>query len=379
MISNVTTQIPATIPSLASLFSSRLPHDSGLYGNRDHLASEETTLAEVLAGAGYRTMAVAYGVPSQGRGLEQGFHQYNGASPEPGNLPSVGFGTADEVSGRVEDWFSGETEEPFFGWIHFWDPHQDYSPPPPYDSMHGGSSDGLSSMVQFSDVFRREIELGPEELASSLALYDGEISFVDREIGKVLARLEQSGLTERTIVVLAADHGEDFYEHHRYIGHGRFLYEAGLHVPTILSGPHIPAGSVVEGDARLIDLAPTLLKLLDVPMPDSFEGRSFAGSLAGGGIERSLPTFSLLEDGSMMTRRDGWKLAVHRQTSTMELFDLMADPGERKNLADDATAKRQEMEESLRSWAKAFSDEATRPRNLPSEFEKRLRALGYID
>jgi choline-sulfatase len=249
-------------------------------------------------------------------------------------------------------------------------------------ALFGADRSGYFRMGQFSRIYREGVDLTPAELANSRALYDAEIAYVDREVGRILDRLdrlERAGLAGRTLVVFAADHGEDFYEHHRYIGHGRFLYESALRVPMILAGPGVPEGRVVEGTVRTIDLAPTALRLLGLEPPESFEGRSFAGALGGGEVAPPGKTFSLLEDGSMMVRDGRWKLAVHRQTSTVELYDTADDPGERddREAADDSV--RVALEEELRRWARSFADEASAPRELPKEFEERLRALGYID
>jgi len=379
IVAGAATSIPATIPSLSSLHSSSPPSKQGLFGNRDVLSPDATTLAETLRDAGYATEAIAYGIPSQGRGLEQGFLRFNGASPDEGTLPSVGFGDASEVAERFAGWIADPPAGPFFLWVHFWDPHQDYTPPAEYAALFGGRRDGYSKMAQFSDVFHGTVDLPPGEVANSLALYDGEIAYVDEKIGAILDAVDRAGLTGRTVVAFAADHGEDFYEHHRYIGHGRFLCESAIRIPMILAGPNVAPGGVVDGPVRIIDLAPTLLRLLGVERPAAFRGRSFAGSLSGGTVQSPGPVFSLLEDGSMMVRTDRWKLAVHRQTSTVELYDFASDPGERVNLeaVEDSTGKA--LEGELRKWALTFADKAAAPRKLPKEFEERLRALGYID
>lgn len=379
LVAGAATRIPATIPSLGALLSSTAPYRLGLYGNKDVLRPGAVTLAEALSAAGYATEAITFGVPSQRRGLEQGFQRYNGAEAGSGEVSPAGFAAAEEALALFERWADEAPAGPFFLWVHFWDPHQDYTPPAEMAALFGADRSGYSRMGQFSRIYREAVELTPAELANSRGLYDAEIAYVDRQVGRMFERLDRAGLAGKTLVVFAADHGEDFYEHHRYVGHGRFLYESALRIPMVLAGPGVPEGRVVEGTVRTIDLAPTVLRLLGLDPPDSFEGRSFAGALDGGEVAPPGKVFSLLEDGSMMVRDGRWKLVVHRQTSTVELYDTVDDPGERNDREATDDSVRAALEEDLRQWARRFAEEASAPRELPREFEERLRALGYID
>lgn len=379
-----------TKPSVASLLTSLYPnrHRVLLESPADRLADDLLTLPEVLQAAGYRTAAISRNPHIQpGTGFSQGFGDFRG---RPGwiwsdNNALVALDAVDFLRGTRRD-------RPFFLYVHFLDPHDPFIPPP---RCRGAFVEGLSSThpdVQAGRVFRLLDEddgerlrapLARSDLAYLIALYDAEICAVDAAIGSMLDELERSDLAQRTLVVVTADHGEGFLEHDR-LRHGYDLYDEAIRVPLIL---HVPgAAPRVEGEAivQQIDLAPTLLDVLGVPIPSSFEGRSFAPLLEGAEPER--PAIAVAETAWRGLRRRAlrtadWKLVVDHADGSVELYDLHSDPGEHR----DVSAERPEIAERLAAQLiesagplREPEDEALLPAGGP-ELEEALRRLGYLE
>ena len=206
-----TSVTPLTLPAHGSLFTGRFPPSHGVRGNGGFFAdADHTTLAEVLRERGFQTggFVGAYVLDSTW-GLDQGFDTYL----DEFDAPTVTWRShghlqrrADEVIDSALAWLDHAASSRFFAWLHFYDPHAPYEPPEPYATMHADEP------------------------------YVGEIGFVDAQIGRVLAFLDQRGLVDRTIVVAVGDHGESLGEHGERT-HGFFIYESALRVPFIVRTP----------------------------------------------------------------------------------------------------------------------------------------------
>ena len=235
---------------------------------------------------------------------------------------------------------------------------------------------------------------GDEDLS---ALYAGELAFVDREVGRLLDGLAERGILDECIVVLTADHGETFWEHGDFWHHGAWVYETNVHVPLLVRLPDgRGAGGVVQRPVSAIDLFPTLLELLEVPLPEPAPGLSLVGAIDGEEppvraifTEATQPTKGV-EDrfkwGNQLKtkaiRRGRWKLIQAPYLQYEELFDLAADPAERNNLLLQSTPEIQQRYASLRRELDAWREQED---CLPSDFNsrqmegvmKRLAELGY--
>ena len=232
-------QVPLTLPSHSTIFTGRYPASHGVRHNGIYrLRESETTLAKRLKSAGYATAAfVGAFVVNRGFGLEQGFDTYDdvGVDRFQGGRDQVfeAQRTADEVNARVFDWLDRRKGSgPVFLWVHYYDPHEPYEPPEKAGRTLEGSG------------------------------YDREISYVDACFGDLVDRLRAAGLYDRSVVVVAGDHGEGLGEHGERT-HGLFLYDAALRVPLLIRAPGIvPAGARIGGPVELADVAPTVLDLL---------------------------------------------------------------------------------------------------------------------
>ncbi len=351
--------VPLTLPSHASLLSGLLPPHHGLRNNGAGALPEGTaTLATVLAGGGYRTGAfVGAFVLDRRFGLTRGFEVYDDEVPRD---PRAGISLEAERPGReVLDralaWLGREDPRPFFLWIHLYDAHAPYRPPPAWAVRHPGRP------------------------------YAGEISEVDEQVGRVLAELDRRGLAKRTVIAVAADHGEGLGEHGE-LTHGLLLYEPTLHVPLLLAAPGRLRPRVVETPVSLVDLAPTLAgllgKALPAPATGSLDGRDLSGVLLAGGepaaadvyAETRYPAIFGWSPLAALRRRDLKYIAAPRP----ELYDLRRDPREAADLMARSPAAAAQGFAARLAEIEAGAFAAPRPAAPDAETRARLASLGYV-
>jgi arylsulfatase A-like enzyme/Flp pilus assembly protein TadD len=339
---------PLTLPSHASILTGLYPPHHGVrYNGISRLDPSFETLTERLRDGGYATGAVVGSyVLAAKYGLDQGFAHYDDdtrSRGDPAERP------ASEVSDGALAWLAG-AERPFFLWVHYYDPHERYAPPEPFASRFAGRP------------------------------YDGEIAYVDSELGRLLAALAARGELDETLIAVTADHGESLGEHAE-ITHSYTLYDAVLAVPLVFRGPGVPAGRVVEGVVRTVDVAPTLSALLGLAPSGESDGADlsplWSGSrTAADGIAFAETLATRLEHGwsplFAIRTRDHHYVRAPRP----ELYDLALDPGQvrSRTLSDPARASAldREIERILADDLGNSEERADR------ETRDRLRALGYL-
>ena len=357
LFENCYSPAPLTLPAHCSIFTGRWPLAHGVRNNGSYtLPADETTLAEALSAAGYDTAALVAAYVLKGKyGLDQGFAWYEdrlGAGEKPGD-PDAEI-TAERVYAKFRDWLQRPRNGPFFLWVHLYDPHKPYAPPPEFLQAAGNDP------------------------------YRGEVTCADHAVGRMLADLRARGLLEKTLVVATGDHGEGFGEHGER-GHGIFCYEESVRVPLVFSGAGLARRALrVVQRARLIDVMPTVLELLGVPRPGSCQGASLAGLLAGKEEKGLRPV--LLE--SLYGRElNNWApltaLISGRQKYISlprpELYDLAADPGERDNLVLRRNVEARRLDNELAEFAAAHRGSgAAAGRALDPGERRKLEALGYV-
>jgi arylsulfatase A-like enzyme len=373
--------VPATAPSVATLFTSRLPHRHGVRVNGLlRLRDEATTLAEVLSAAGFRTGAVVSSFVLDPRfGLAQGFASFDAdftrsvLTKERAGFPFQGRKhpdfeqRADEATDKALAWLratrAADGSAPFFLLVHYFDPHWPYAPP-------------------------------PEHLGDGHP-YDGEVAWTDVQLGRLLAGLRELGVYDAALVAVVGDHGEILDPGPGGSRHGGRIEDVVLHVPLVVRPPGgLARGMRVAAPVGLVDLAPTLLALLGLPPEPAFEGRSFAGLLAGDAAPpREVLPFETLYwkleagGGPVLTGARGYGLKyVRREIGgrvVEELYDTAADPAEARNLlaagagAGPGAPDVARLREAARAAAGGGADtSAALP--LDPASEERLRSLGYL-
>ena len=343
---------PLTLPAHCSLFTGLFPPAHGVRDNADPpLSPDHTTLAETLRAQGFRTGAfVGSAVLDADRGLAQGFDHYAGVADI--GVPvrtAAARRRADEVITDAIRWIDGVDGSRFFLWAHLYDPHRPYDPPEPFRS-------------RYTDP------------------YIGEIAFADSQIGRLLDALDRRRLLDRTIVVVAGDHGESLGDHGER-DHGIFVYESTLHVPLIIRAPHVPSRRIA-GVVRLVDVMPTVLDLLRVDS-GPVDGVSLTAIMRGEARDVELDAYSE----SLYPRRFGWSslraLRAGRykliDAPRPELYDLERDPFEQRNIYDERRPLAAALARRLGTFGGALAPGRSASAATPSdEVRQRLASLGYI-
>lgn len=352
---------PITLPSHASIMTGTYPFVHRVRNNGRYLADDgNETLAERLKAAGYTTGAeVGAFVLDAIWGLNQGFDSYRRSKEEAAvaapleEVPESQSVPADDVCDRAVEWLSRHGEDRFFLWVHFFDPHVPYDPPGRFAR-------------QYSDA------------------YLGEIAFVDEQVGRLIAHLRETGVADRTVVVVVSDHGEGRGDHGE-LTHVYYVYDSTMRVPLIFWCPSlIPGGRVVGGLARTVDIAPTVLDLLGAKglahsqgasLLPRIEGRRDATRVAYGESASARDSFGYARLRTLWA--DGWKY-IHAPKP--ELYDLSRDPGETQNAVTRFPERVAAMRERLRVVIvdAGRSTGAADASRLDADAVERLAALGYV-
>jgi len=337
---------PWTKPSVASLFTSRLPSDHGAEDYTSRMRDEGDTLAAVFRAAGYRTAAFGCNGwvfrPSfnLGRGFEEFVYVRDGRDYERVD--------ARAVTSEALDWLERNYTEPFLLYVHSIDPHEPYSPPDgrerlfhprPYRGTLDGSLEGPGTHTT-----RAPDEVDAADLAWLHALYDGELHANDEEVGRLVRRLRALGVWDETTFVVTADHGDEFLEHGDW-SHGKTVYQEVVHVPLVLKPPASLdlAPAAVDAPVSLLDLAPTLCELAGLdPGSTTFAGRSLVPLVRGEetGLDRPL-AIELRRARRVVlgVRRGPWKYVAELSPEPgEELYHLASDPREERSVLDELPA-----------------------------------------
>ena len=350
------TVAPVTLPSHATIFTGLTPPSHGIRDNSEYkLAPRHVTLAETLGEAGYETAAFLSAFVLDARfGLDQGFDVYDDRLSTEAAYGDLAERDGTEVTNAAIRWLEKRSSDaPFFMWVHYFDPHHPYTPPP-------GQAQRFAS-----------------------APYDGEIAAMDRQIGRLLATLDERELRDETLVVVVADHGESLGEHDEAT-HGMLIYESVMHVPLILSCPALVQGAHVVDDVVVstTDVTPTVLDLLGIDDGAERDGLSLLEATQQ--PDRTVYMEALtpyLESGWSPLyglRRHGDK---YIEAPRREYYDLNADPTEWNNLYGSSNAKAGEslVDDLTRRLAEAppVEGSAESRQELEPEALAMLESLGY--
>ena len=366
----INSQIPITLPSHVSLFTSTYPFMTGIEENGEVLPSGAITLATVLRSHGYHTAAFIGGYFLARRfGFNQGFDLYD--SPFDSRRLERALDLkrpAAEVTKSAEGWLAANSDRPFFVFVHLFDLHQPYDPPARFERLAAKSE------------------------------YDAELAYVDDSLGAFFTFLSEKGIYQRTLLVLLSDHGESLGEHGEHT-HGFFIYQSTLHVPLIIHWPTSGLSSArgtdlsqaaptayparVNSPAGLVDVAPTVLQALGITRPSSFAGRSLIPLLHGAAnAEREVygestyghDKFGWAALGSL--RIGDYKFI---QAPKPELYNLAQNPGETHNLYSTDKSLALSYSDRLAGFRARYRAQTSNAGNPVSpEVLERLRSLGYL-
>ena len=386
---------PQTLPSHTSIFTGLHPRTHKAISHESVVADEVTTLAEILKDRGYRTTAfISSHVLDSKYGLNQGFDRYWQVNQvmRPKQREIAQQRGLDPTTNEVLSWLEENASTRFFAWIHWFHPHRPYAPPLELRPRFVGDylGDANSSTEFLMNVWRDEIDLPAEDVRYLSQLYDGEIAFTDEQVGRVLDALNVLGISDKTIIVLTADHGEMLYEHEFYFGHDIALYEECIMIPLIVSHPGLGVTPKrLPGLVQSIDIFPTLLGFLGIGCPAGTEGKSLEPLVIGAETRTAEYAFSEtfpFPEKAMprhAVRTEGRKL-IWRETKegilTKHFYDLGADPGEMSDIMADEPEAGRTLDRTLYEWTKA---DGLHPAPIPTAKEagriQILRSLGYLE
>lgn len=389
---NAQAQTSWTRTAVTSIFTGLNPQTHRVNGRRDALAQSLDTLAERLQAVGFQTEGIiTNGNIEASFGLDQGFDGYRRLR-EVGSRVEV-HKLSDQLNEWAFWWLDSErdAERPFFLYLHATDPHAPYTPREPFRSRFAAGVDPrLGELDQLRPILSGKQEAEPGMERQLIDLYDAEIAFNDHQFGRLLTKLRELDLYDSTLIILLSDHGEEFLDHGGW-EHGQTLYREQLDIPLVIKLPQSDAaGRRITTVARQVDVLPTLLDYLELPLPNLLDGRSLLPAIAGREapwmpiVSYAMVALDQREIESALAR--GWKLIENRSESTElaaeEFFDLRRDPTEEHDLVQQSDFAVSYLRQTLRTLDLAQSlrrVDSPEQVELGEELEERLRALGYLN
>jgi len=391
VFNNVISPSSWTTPSMVSLFTSVYPINHGIIKgfakgreihNQKVFSDDIITLAELLKANGYETFGAASNLHlSEKFGFARGFDNYK-------CLP---WQTAPQVNRVVYSWESQiKNSGKFFLWIHYFDPHHPLTPRTPWIEHY--TSHELTQQLNLSNKSSDYIQLNiprlrKEALSNLVALYDSDINYVDLHIGELIKNFE---LEENTLIIITADHGEEFFEHGQF-GHGKNLFQETINIPLIIKLPHHDKKETIDEYVNLVDIMPTIIDILNINPPEQLLGKSV--------LEKQGLFFRLMQ---ILTNREidnygfaeldrkevlkailtpEWKYIYNYKNKTGQLYNIKLDPHELNNLADKKTKECTKLKGQLLSWVASSKTYPVKSQlfEISQEEKEKLEAMGYLD
>ena len=387
-----------TLASHASIFSGLYPSAHGAVGARSRLDDGVVTLAEILSEAGYQTAGFATG-PYLGRrhNLNKGFEHYDDS------VATVGLsgGAHDDVTTPLLEPLvskflssSRDRKRPLFFFAYLWDPHYDYIPPPPFDTMFVDSEAEQISVSRYESSNIVDAGISDAELRYVESQYDGEIRFTDEYLGRFFDLLRNQGLWEDSLIVITADHGEEFFDHGQK-GHKRTLYVESVHVPLLIKFPKSVRTGRDDRLVSLVDLFPTILEAAGIESDAIHQGVSLLKTDPE--TDRSiffelLSTFYHRRGGGQEIEKEEhewWgvrqgddKLLLLPSENRVELYRTRLDPTEQLNVAIENSELVALLKGKIDDWKRESRSLGGTRQPIEADLDQdqleRLRALGYI-
>ncbi len=394
---------PWTIPSVYSLLTSRRPHEIGMTGQGSYRLGDDVIRLPQLLPAGFESRAVVTNIFGASKwGSWKGFDGVESADVASVvgdtlirgmvlprlllGLRPLHYAYTEAVAADVTDRGIRQLEQlagsSFLLWLHYYDPHSPYDPPAPFDELAGPERPKMRDVRRTSMSFLRSgMKLDQEDRDYVRALYEGEVRYTDEALGRLFTALEDHGVWDDALIVLASDHGEEFWEH-GLVEHGHTLYEEQVHVPLLVkfpAGRH--AGRVFEHPVSLLDILPTIADELDQPLPAGLPVRGL--SLSTLLDEPPAEARSLYFEGTIHFRelkaaqQWPWKLIHDPAGGRDMLFNLEEDPAEQFDRSGAEGDRVRALSGFIRPFLEA-EQARSKPETMDPDLLRRLKALGYL-
>jgi arylsulfatase A-like enzyme len=385
MFTQAISQSSYTKPVIASLFTSLYPSQHSVFRNTRHdaqgnfisdvLDDSFLTMAEYLHAADFNT--VGFLEQAQLRhymGFAQGFCFYK---PDMGPAPEINRG--------FFQWLPINKHRQFFAYLHYLDAHAPYVPPTEYRDMFGSFDQAATFPERVKDwqKFKAEVTDGNLTLTPSdgehlKALYDAEIRALDENLAALFAKLKKENVYENSLIILTADHGDEFLDHGS-VDHAHTLYDELLRVPLIIRFPKSASQGTIHAQVQTIDILPTILDVLKLPADPHWMGRSLLMYQNGANGHEPAPVFS--ERADLISLRSGThKYIYNTELKTGELYDLQNDPGEKNDISAAEPQIANRMQGEVLQWLETMRKATPKESGVTIDQHsvKELRSLGYI-
>ncbi len=401
-----------TIPSHASLFTGLYPTEHGAHHNPNGktesdsffpaypLSDKFVTLAEIFRYRGYKTSAVVSNLflLNPAVNLDQGF-QISDNSKNMGQVYKkypfapvfhlfcyitnfcpkyiLPYRTADEITSQSINLIEKLAPDPFFHFINYMDAHEPYRPPRPFNGYFFNSAFPQLYRLLHSYLFYTSDADKKRLVPYLLSQYDGEIAYMDQELGRLFSRLKEIGIYDSSLIIITSDHGDLFGEHGLY-EHDTYMYEGVIKVPLMIKYPYSKKPGREKKIITLSDLYSTILSICELPVPDGISGKAFG--------DDSTPAVSELYNfhtGKHQVLYDGkYKYMSYERNRRPELYDIKNDPLEENDLAAKMAEVTLKMDKTLKKWVKSHMPKYTSSKKqkvrVPEETLESLKSLGYI-
>lgn len=392
---NAIAQSSWTLPSVASILTSRFPSELGMVHSFSKFRKNSLRIATILKENGFQTAAfVSSGHISAKRGFDEGFEVFEDSGNE----------RAMSINERVFKWLSQRSKKkeakPFFLWVHYFDVHSDYDAPPPFDKVFDKtfSNQEIGRTDYLLNIIKNGLNLSPAEVSNIQLLYDREINYADHHIGNLLESLRNQQVLENSILIIGADHGDEFMEHGKLL-HALTLYDELIRVPLIIRYPKkLSKGTRISEVVQNLDIVPTVLDLLAIDTSGfQCKGRSLLPLIEG---TEEVEPFSFSEtqpQANLVKDTEGWpeelfkrlymirtskkKLIHDQKNQSWEMFDLVKDPGEKLNMYSENIMPDNDLKSALVTWEKSLENNFSKYEEIEKGGDeiKKLRALGYLN
>jgi arylsulfatase A-like enzyme len=381
IFSDTSSPSPWTLPAHASLLTGKYPSRHALKTHNSYLPADIFPLAHILRENGFHTAAIVNSFYlTRKYGLDRGFNDFvyvrerlNQREPS-------------ETEQKALEWLSGNGEQPFFLFLHCYDPHSDYCSLQAYEeefvrSSYQGTADGTTS--QLLEYREGLVRLNQEDLKHLINLYDASIRQMDDGMARLLKFLETEQLLGNTLLIVTSDHGEEFLDHGGVL-HGRTQFQELIHVPLIFRGPGVPRSVKIKQIGSLTDILPTVLRILDIPCPGNIDGvdlgflwQKDAGRSSERYIFSEADHNNVKDDIKRAVRTERYKLHYDLLTQSTQLFDLTRDPREETDIASQKPVLVRSLLGHLQAFMQKERTQQSQPSLTPMERE-RLKSLGYL-
>lgn len=380
---NCITTSPWTTPSVGSIFTSQYPSVLGYKGERAQLKNKFLTLSEILKNNNYFTKGIISNIfISSSLNFNQGFNSYDETSVKGGD--SI---TSPSITQKGISFIKKHKKDKFFLFLFYYDPHHDFILHKNFNYYpnYNGKIESNESILKLRKLIPK---LTPKDKKYSKALYDSEISYTDKYIGKFLTELKKLSLYHDSLIIFTGDHGEEFAERKNpWLGHSRKLYQEQIRVPLIIKLPGQKNKRIIKQKVGQIGLMSTILQQVGLKIPKNYLHENKTIPLNHTSSRKYIISETKRDNKLRSVIWGDWKLIYNLSNKTRELYNLRKDPGELHNLTKKNKTISQKLEDFLKVWNKNIklkkghfnTDKKVKSADFSKEQIERLKSLGYIE